>query len=67
LFNGEVNKTEELINKLVAKGIPVYMCQNTMRANGWKTADLIPGVKEVPGGVTAAIDYSLRGWAVLTP
>lgn len=67
LYNGEVNKTEELITKLIAKGIPVYMCQNTMRVNGWVTADLIPGVQEVPGGVTAAVDFGLRGWMVLTP
>jgi intracellular sulfur oxidation DsrE/DsrF family protein len=62
---GNPSRTD--VEALVAKGIPVYMCQNTMRSNHWVTANLIPGVREVPGGVAALVDYSLQHWALLTP
>lgn len=61
------NPTRVDIEALVAKGIPIYMCQNTMRSNQWVSADLIPGVLQVPGGVAALVDYSLQHWALLTP
>ena len=65
--SGGNDPTIGIVKGLIEKGVKVFMCQNTMRANGWKTADLIPGVLEVPGGVTASIDYGMRGWVVLTP
>jgi intracellular sulfur oxidation DsrE/DsrF family protein len=55
------------VEALVAKGIPIYMCQNTMSGNNWVTADLIPGVQEAPAGVVAITDFGMRGWVVLTP
>lgn len=61
------NPSRAALEALMAKGVVVYMCQNTMRANTWMSADLIPGVKQVPAGVTALVDYGLRGWVVLTP
>lgn len=61
------NPSRHTVEALLAKGIPMIMCQNTMRGNNWVTSDLIPGVQEVPGGVTALADYSAGGWAVLTP
>lgn len=61
------NPSRAAVEGLLAKGVPIYMCQNTMRANAWMSSDLIPGVQEVPGGVVALADYALRKWAVLTP
>ena len=61
------NPSGATVADLLAKGVHIYLCQNTMRANGWKTADLIPGVEEVPGGVVALADFAQRGWAVITP
>ena len=61
------NPSRATVQDLLAKGVHIYLCQNTMRANGWKTADLIGGVEEVPGGVVALADFALRGWAVITP
>lgn len=61
------NPSRAALEALMAKGVVVYMCQNTMRANTWISADILPGVKQVPAGVTALVDYGLRGWVVLTP
>lgn len=61
------NPSRAAVEQLLADGMQVIMCQNTMRANGWKTSDLIPGVTEVPAGVTALTDFGMSGWVVLTP
>jgi intracellular sulfur oxidation DsrE/DsrF family protein len=61
------NPSRSAVEKLLDEGVQLYMCQNTMRGNGWKTADLIPGVEQVPGGVVALADFAQRGWAVITP
>ena len=61
------NPSRAVVESLVAQGVHIYMCQNTMRGNSWVTSDLIPGVEEVPGGVLALVDFSARGWAVITP
>ncbi len=59
--------TTNAVNFLLSKGVKVYMCQNTMRSNGYVTADITPGVKEVPSGVTAVADFGMRQWVVMTP
>lgn len=61
------NPSAAAVQQLIADGVHFYLCQNTMRGNGWKTADLAPGVEEVPGGVVALADFAQRGWAVITP
>lgn len=60
-------KTVEAINYLLSRGVKVFMCQNTMHSNQFVTADLIPGLREVPSGVTAVIDYGMREYVVITP
>lgn len=64
---GSNDPTINAVNYLMSKGVKVYMCQNTMTGNGYVTADLIPGVEEVPAGVTATADFGMRGWVVLSP
>ncbi len=61
------NPTRTAVQALLNHGITFIMCQNTMRANHWTTADVIPGVQEAPAGVVALTDYGMRGWVVLTP
>lgn len=61
------NPSRAVVESLLAQGVHIYMCQNTMRANAWKTPDLIPGVEEVPAGVVALFDFTQSGWAVITP
>lgn len=64
---GTANTTKAAVEALINKGVNVIMCQNTMKANNWVSADLIPGVTEVPAGVTGVTDYGMQGWVVLTP
>ena len=57
----------ELVTSLMEKGIKVYACQNTMKAKGLKIADLIDGVRIVPAGVSAVVDFSNRKYTYLNP
>ncbi len=64
---GVANPSDDMIFALMAKGIKVYMCQNTMRGSGWVSSDLIPGVEMVPAGVTAVIDFQNRDYTYIVP
>lgn len=61
------NPSRSRLQDAMNHGVKVYMCQNTLRGNGWKTADLIPGVEETPAGVTALVDFGEQGYVVVTP
>lgn len=61
------NPSRATVDALLAQGVHFYMCQNTMRGSGWVTADLVPGVEQVPGGVVALADFAATGWSVITP
>lgn len=61
------NPTRALTEQLIAQGITIYMCQNTMRSNGWIPDDLIPGTKMVPSGVAALLDFQALGYHQITP
>lgn len=64
---GTANPSDTIVSDLIAKGIKVYMCQNTMAGQGWTKDDLLPGVKMVPAGVTALIDFQERGFTYINP
>lgn len=61
------NPTRALAEYFIAHGVTLYMCQNTMRSNGWITSDLIPGTKMVPSGVAALLDFQALGYHQITP
>lgn len=61
------NPSRALVEGMVAKGVAFFMCQNTMRGSGWKTEDILLGVKQVPAGVTAVVDFAKSGFVPLTP
>jgi len=61
------NPTAALTVSLVERGVKVYMCQNTMRGNGWVSSDLLPGVEMVPSGAVALLDYSHQGYKYINP
>lgn len=65
-FSSE-NPSDDMVTSLMAKGVKFYMCQNTMKGNGWVSNDLIPGVQMVPAGVTAVIDLQNRHYTYITP
>lgn len=55
------------VQGLLAQGVKIFACQNTMKGNGYLTNELIPGVQMVPGGVTGFLDYEFRGYKGITP
>ncbi len=61
------NPTAALTQSLIERGVTVYMCQNTMRGNGWVTSDLLPGVKMVPSGAVAVLDFQHQGYKYILP
>jgi len=61
------NPTAALTQSLMARGVTVYMCQNTMRGNGWVSSDLLPGVKMVPSGAVALLDFEHKGYKYILP
>lgn len=61
------NPTGSLTAAMIARGVPVYMCQNTMRGNGWVTSDLLPGVLMVPSGAVGILDFQHSGYKYINP
>jgi len=57
----------EMVQDLLDKGIKIYACQNTMKSKNLKIADLIDGVRVVPAGVSAVVDFSNRQYTYITP
>ncbi len=56
-----------MVQGLLDKGIKIYACQNTMKAKKLKIADLIDGVRIVPAGVSAVVDFSNRDYTYINP
>lgn len=61
------NPSRAAVEGLLAKGVRVFMCQNTMRGAGYTVDDLIEGISMVPAGVTAVVDYEKRNYKYLVP
>ena len=62
-----VNPSKVTVQNLLAKNVRILMCQNTMSANGYTVADLLPGVEMTPAGVTAVIEYQQRDYDYIAP
>lgn len=56
-----------MVQSILDQGINIYACQNTMKAKGLVLADLLSGVKVVPAGVTAVVDFQNRKYVYLNP
>lgn len=61
------NPSRALIDSLIAQGVKLYMCQNTMKANGYVPDDILANVGMVPAGVTSIIDFQMRGYTYINP
>ena len=57
----------DMVKSLLDKGVKIYACQNTMKAKKLKIADLVAGVRIVPAGVSAVVDFSNRKYTYLNP
>ncbi|CAN5837152.1 DsrE family protein [soil metagenome] len=59
--------TNSRVSDAVKAGVSVLACENTMRNQKVSRADMHPGVKYVPAGVTHIVTRQLEGWAYLRP
>ncbi|MHB8145673.1 MAG: DsrE family protein [Vulcanimicrobiaceae bacterium] len=57
----------ERIAGLLAIGVEVLACQNTLTTIHKTAADLLPGVKVVPSGIPAIIEREAQGWYYVRP
>jgi len=64
---GTDNPSIDIVQSLIERGAKIYMCQNSMKGNGWKVDDLIDGVHMVPAGVTALVDFQYQGYTYIAP
>jgi len=60
---GNPNKT--IISELVAMGISIELCGQTMKSQGWRFDDVLPEVKIVIGAYPRVIDLQMRGYAYI--
>jgi intracellular sulfur oxidation DsrE/DsrF family protein len=62
------NDFEDLVKRHIANpNVDVYFCLNTAAAKGWTTDDIIPGVKFVPAGLSAVMDFQYQGYKYIQP
>ncbi len=58
----------EDVRDRLAEGVAFYACANTMTAQTWTLADLLPGFALAErGGVVLIADLQAQGWAYLRP
>lgn len=57
----------DALTGLMADGLAVRVCRNTLDARGVDTADLTPGVDVVDSGVAHLARRQFDGWAYLRP
>ncbi len=69
------NQFEAQVQRLMARGVKFYMCQNATRAlirsgalpAGDATSHIIGGVEYVTAGVTAVVDFQYQGYRYVQP
>lgn len=55
------------VGELIARGVTVSACANTMEHLGIGPEQLLPGVRVVPAGVAQLVRRQREGWAYLRP
>lgn len=61
-------KAKEMLPKLVAKGVQLEACGNTLSKMNLKLADLVPGFVELPqGGVVRLAELQMQGFVYIRP
>jgi intracellular sulfur oxidation DsrE/DsrF family protein len=61
------NPYRDEIEALMAKGVEIEECAQTMRDHGWKNADLLPGVKVNTGANFRIVQLVQEGFVQLQP
>ncbi len=57
----------EAVGALIARGVVVAACENTLRAQGIDARRLAPGVVTVPSGIGELVRKQRQGWAYVRP
>jgi intracellular sulfur oxidation DsrE/DsrF family protein len=66
MLKGE-SKVTDRINQALDKSIDVVACGETMQATHVTQADLIGGVRVVPGGLIEIVQRQQQGWSYIRP
>ena len=61
------NPYKNQIATLQAAGVQIELCAETMRLNGWRNADLLPGVKVNSGANFRLIELIQQGFVEIHP
>ena len=56
------NPNKELVAKLLAAGVDIEVCAQTMQQHGYTKEMLLPGVQVTPAGLPRLIDLQLMGF-----
>ena len=61
------NPNRSLIQELVDKGVGIELCAQTMKAHGWKRADILPEVRIVGSVCARIVKLERQGYVYLRP
>lgn len=61
------NPYKDQIAALQAAGVQIELCDETMKLNGWRNDELLPGVKVNSGANFRLIELSQQGFAEIHP
>jgi intracellular sulfur oxidation DsrE/DsrF family protein len=59
------NPNKDIIRELVAMGISIELCSQTMKSHDWSADEVLPEVKLVIGAYPRIIDLQMQGYAYL--
>jgi intracellular sulfur oxidation DsrE/DsrF family protein len=63
---GGSNPNRELVDKLVAAGVEVWVCGQSVVRGGYAVSDIIPGVKVAHSAMIFNMNRQQDGWATLS-
>lgn len=55
------------VGRLLAQGVTVLACANSLRSQGVLPGDLLAGVAVVPSGISHLVRRQVEGWAYVRP
>ncbi|MHB8556203.1 MAG: DsrE family protein [Candidatus Dormibacteria bacterium] len=55
------------VGSLLARGVAVLACANSLRSQGIAPSELLEGVGVVPAGISHLVRRQLEGWAYVRP
>jgi intracellular sulfur oxidation DsrE/DsrF family protein len=59
------NPNKALVAELVALGVSLELCEDSMKTHGWHAGDVLPGVTVVPNAYPRIVDLELQGYAYI--